>query len=263
MPKQFQDKLLNFMESGHIKVDQMRKQYDFKIKGAKVFAACNEITRLSRPLQSRFRPLHLPRYRNNDEDTANYEKNIRHFWDGGIMSNTPMTQLVRLHRLYWLKVKGLKDTVPKLGIGIVNVHPTKQDIIPSDRDGIINRNNDITFSDRTEREQEALLLVSDYVDLVRKLIKIAKDHGVKDQIINDLLNSKTMNHGLSLKPRKYSEILVGQFEIGGIIRVNRKNDEHTISNKTFDFSRKTINELRESGYNHTKDLSDVEFVVKE
>jgi replication-associated recombination protein RarA len=62
MPKQFQEKLLNFMESGHIKVDQMRKQYDFKIKGAKVFTACNEITRLSRPLQSRFRCLHLPRY---------------------------------------------------------------------------------------------------------------------------------------------------------------------------------------------------------
>jgi MoxR-like ATPase len=62
MPKQFQDKLLNFMESGQIKVDQMRKQYDFKIKGAKVFAACNEIIRLSRPLQSRFRRLHLPPY---------------------------------------------------------------------------------------------------------------------------------------------------------------------------------------------------------
>ncbi|HXX95925.1 MAG TPA: ATP-binding protein [Candidatus Bathyarchaeia archaeon] len=62
MPKQFQEKLLNFMESGHIKVDQMRKRYDFTIKGAKVFAACNEITRLSRPLQSRFRRLHLPSY---------------------------------------------------------------------------------------------------------------------------------------------------------------------------------------------------------
>jgi Methylpurine-DNA glycosylase (MPG) len=34
-----------------------------RIKGAKVFAACNEITRLSRPLQSRFRRLHLPPYR--------------------------------------------------------------------------------------------------------------------------------------------------------------------------------------------------------
>src|SRR5215469_5283745 len=62
MPKQFQEKLLNFTESGHIKVDQVRKQYDFKIKGAKVFAACNEIIRLSRPLQSRFRRLHLPPY---------------------------------------------------------------------------------------------------------------------------------------------------------------------------------------------------------
>jgi MoxR-like ATPase len=62
MPRQFQDKLLNFMESGHIKVDQMRKRYDFKIKGAKVFAACNEISRLSKPLQSRFRRLHLPQY---------------------------------------------------------------------------------------------------------------------------------------------------------------------------------------------------------
>ncbi|MGB6533040.1 MAG: ATP-binding protein, partial [Candidatus Nitrosopolaris sp.] len=62
MPRQFQEKLLNFMESGHIKVDQIRKQYDFRIKGAKVFAACNEITRLSKPLQSRFRRLHLPPY---------------------------------------------------------------------------------------------------------------------------------------------------------------------------------------------------------
>jgi exonuclease III len=35
MHKQFQDKLFNFMESGHIKVDQMHKQYGFKIKGAK------------------------------------------------------------------------------------------------------------------------------------------------------------------------------------------------------------------------------------
>jgi replication-associated recombination protein RarA len=36
MPRQFQDKLLNLLENGHFKVDQVRKQYDFKIKGAKV-----------------------------------------------------------------------------------------------------------------------------------------------------------------------------------------------------------------------------------
>jgi replication-associated recombination protein RarA len=31
MARQFQEKLLNFVESGHIKVDQMRKKYDFII----------------------------------------------------------------------------------------------------------------------------------------------------------------------------------------------------------------------------------------
>jgi len=91
------------------------------------------------------------------------------------------------------------------------------------------------------------------------LINIAKNHGAKENIINDLLNSKTMNHGLAMKPRKYSDILVGQFEIGKIIRVNRKNDENTISDKIFDFSHKTIQQLKESGYNNTTDLSDVEF----
>jgi replication-associated recombination protein RarA len=37
MPRTFQNQLLNFMESGMVKVDQQRKQYDFQIKGAKVF----------------------------------------------------------------------------------------------------------------------------------------------------------------------------------------------------------------------------------
>jgi len=62
MPRQFQNQLLTFLESGRIKVDQQRKSYDFEIKGAKVFATCNEINRLSKPLQSRFRRLYLLPY---------------------------------------------------------------------------------------------------------------------------------------------------------------------------------------------------------
>src|SRR5215813_10126650 len=62
MSRQFQNQLLNFLECGQIKVDQQRKSYDFEIKGAKVFATCNEINKLSKPLQSRFRRLHLPPY---------------------------------------------------------------------------------------------------------------------------------------------------------------------------------------------------------
>ena len=62
MSRQFQNQLLNFMDSGRVKVDQQRKQYDFQIKGVKVFATCNEINKLSKPLASRFRKLFLPRY---------------------------------------------------------------------------------------------------------------------------------------------------------------------------------------------------------
>jgi replication-associated recombination protein RarA len=62
MSRRFQNQLLNFMESGRIKVDQQMRQYDFQIKGAKIFGTCNEIRRLSEPLQSRFRKLFLPKY---------------------------------------------------------------------------------------------------------------------------------------------------------------------------------------------------------
>ncbi|MGA9151767.1 MAG: AAA family ATPase [Candidatus Nitrosopolaris sp.] len=62
MSKSWQNQLLNFMESGRIKVDQQKKQYDFTINGAKIFASANDITRLSKPLQSRFRRLFLSKY---------------------------------------------------------------------------------------------------------------------------------------------------------------------------------------------------------
>ena len=214
------------------------------------------IASASVPLNYGYSTLEVESYNNA---TSKYEKNIRYFWDGGIMSNTPLTQVVQLHREYWLKRKGFKHTVPRLNIALVNVHPVKQDRVPWDRDGIVNRNADITFSDRTGREEQVLLLVSDYVDLARELIKIAKDHGVKDDVINALLDRKTMNHGLAFRSRKYSDIIIGQYEIGKIIRINRKNDEHTISNKIFDFSSKTINMLREAGYNNTRDFSDLEY----
>jgi MoxR-like ATPase len=62
MGKTFPNQLLNFLASGHIKVDQMRRQYDLTIKGAKVFASANDLNKLSAPLRSRFRRLHLPKY---------------------------------------------------------------------------------------------------------------------------------------------------------------------------------------------------------
>ena len=178
---------------------------------------------------------------------------MRHFWDGGLMTNTPLVQLVLLHRLYWWKVRGLRNKIPALGICIINLHPTKQAEIPTDRDGVINRNTDITFSDRTKTEELAMLAISDYITLISKLIKAAKENGLKDEIINDILNQKTRSHGMFSKIHKYSDLLEGRPEIDDILRIDRKNDEYTISNKTFDFSAGTIKLLLERGYDDAKD----------
>jgi NTE family protein len=182
-----------------------------------------------------------------------YRKEVRHFWDGGLMTNTPLMQLVLLHRNYWYKVRGLKDAIPRLGACVVNLHPKKQAEIPTDRDGVVNRNADITFSDRTDREEFLLSLISDYVDLVMALKKMAVEHGVKDDLINNLLDQKTKFHGEFSRSRRFQDILEGRFQIDEIIRVNRKNDEDTISNKTFDFSSETIKLLLEEGYNDAHD----------
>ena len=74
MHRTFQNQLLNFMESGRVKVDQQKKQYDFEIRGAKVFATCNELSRISKPLQSRFRILQLPRY--NEEQFIKFSVKV-------------------------------------------------------------------------------------------------------------------------------------------------------------------------------------------
>ena len=175
-------------------------------------------------------------------------KEIRYFWDGGLMTNTPLMQLVLKHRWYWYKTRGLKENVPRLGICIVNLHPTRQDEIPVERDGAINRNNDITFSDRSSIEESMLLIVSDYVNLVRKLIKVSTENGVKKEIIDQLLDEKTANPSFFPRIQRYSDLLAGRFQIDELIRVNRENDEHTISNKIFDFSKKTIDLLLQRGY---------------
>jgi ATP-dependent Lon protease len=62
LPRNFSEKLLGFLESGRVKIDQKNLQLDFELKACKVFATANDINRLSRPLQSRFRKLYLPKY---------------------------------------------------------------------------------------------------------------------------------------------------------------------------------------------------------
>ena len=45
----------------------------------------------------------------------------------------------------------------------------------------------------------------------------------------------------------------GRVDVDFVARLERKNDAHTISNKTFDFSKTTIRQLIQDGYKETKE----------
>jgi|SoiMethySBSTD1v2_1073268.scaffolds.fasta_scaffold73100_4 NTE family protein len=181
-------------------------------------------------------------------ESSKYKIEQRKFWDGGLMNNTPLMSAIQKHREYWYFTRGITNDIPSLGIVIVNLHPSAQDEIPLDRDGVLNRNNDITFSDRSITEEGYLLLISDYIDLVKQFTDLLIESGIKKDKIDSILDSKVRPHGMFYNLRTYRNIVEGRFNITDIIRLERKNDEDTISNKTYDFSSKTINQLLRQGY---------------
>ena len=61
-------------------------------------------------------------------------KEIRYFWDGGLMTNTPLMQLVLKHRWYWYRSRGLKENV--LDKDIIIEILAQQDKMKSQRIGM-------------------------------------------------------------------------------------------------------------------------------
>jgi predicted acylesterase/phospholipase RssA len=195
--------------------------------------------------------------RDNDRSSNNSSgssSGVRFFWDGGLLANTPLRQTYLAHRQYWLHVRKLEYNIPRLKFGIINLHPAKQKHLPSDYDAVVDRKNDIIYHDRTEFDEYVAILVSDYTKLAESLIKLAEDNGVSKEALQKILNEKTrITFFATGKQGKYNDLVKGKVDVDFVVRLERKNDSHTISNKTFDFSKTTIDQLIEEGYNETKE----------
>ena len=98
--------------------------------------------------------------------------------DGGILSNIPFRELLQAHQDYWKNARNnTDDKIPDLEVFIVNLHPSKQTNIPTDYDGVKDRHNDITYSDRNSHYDERVAnLITDYKDLINHLKCIARKH---------------------------------------------------------------------------------------
>jgi NTE family protein len=186
----------------------------------------------------------------------------REFWDGGILSNTPIRELIQTHKEFWEYHIGsieLKDSileeanlaVPDLEIYLINLWHSNDTSVPSDPDGITERHMDIKLHDQYYVNES--ILITHYIHLIKKLLQLGnnnKDHDLRNEI-NKVLEDYTTSRYAKEKPNKYLDILKAQFEITKLETIDRRDDIHTIAGKIGDFTSETIQTLIKEGYEST------------
>jgi NTE family protein len=205
----------------------------------------------------------------------------RRFWDGILLSNTPLRELIGQHKTFWEEEisehnllegmwessyensqEGIRNNtkkVPDLDIFIVNLWPSKEQKIPYDYDGQVDRRNDILYHDKTEYDQKVALLVSDYIDLAKQIRNIAFNHidsnkeNAFQKDLEKFLGTYSKSKFRTGEQRRYVDLLKGRFDVNNVIRIERQDDPHTISNKWADFSSGTIKEMITNGYSQALD----------
>ena len=152
----------------------------------------------------------------------------RAFWDGAFLANTPLRQVMRSHRKYWMD-RGEEDNIPNLEIFIINLYPSVEHGVPASPDAIQDRQTDLTFHDRTKFQVKIDKMRSDYIDALQKLMSESEKH---DDNMSKIRNA----------------LLKGRFKLGRVVYVERKEKSgDTIFAKAFDFSPDTIKQLKYEG----------------
>jgi NTE family protein len=207
----------------------------------------------------------------------------RKFWDGGILSNTPVRELLEAHKKFWEKRIGSQNLensfkkmrsnvvvddpneynksqeqmqrIPDLELYIVNVFDPKEygtniggdNIVPQDFDGVKDRHIDIKFSDGYDAKTDGLL--TDYVNLIERLISLGdNDEAIKEKINKILLDEYAPRRFNTEEYKKYIDILKDTFKIVKVVQIQRKDDSDSISGKITDFTSETISKLIQQGY---------------
>ena len=206
----------------------------------------------------------------------------RKFWDGGILSNTPIRELFDAHKKFWerkigsqtlensfKKIIGNKESsspnhneqenmqkIPDLELYIVNLFNPKDsdidiglDTAQVNIDRVRDRQLDINLGDGYDAKADGLL--SDYVNLIERLISLGdNDESIKEKI-NRILDEYTPRRFYTEEYKKNIDILKNTFKIVKVIQIYRKDDDDTISGKLTDFTSETINKLIQEGYQDT------------
>ncbi|HEY7571778.1 MAG TPA: patatin-like phospholipase family protein [Nitrososphaeraceae archaeon] len=205
--------------------------------------------------------------------------NGRKFWDGGLLSNTPIKELFDAHKSFWERKIGSENLeksfkkirnkehildysnreqeklqrIPDLELYIVNLFNNKEsnidsdvNAVPLDLDGVKDRNLDINLSDGYDAKTDGL--ISDYVNLIERLISLGdNDESIKEKI-NRILDESIPRRYYTEEYMKNIDLLKNTFKIVKVLQINRKDDVDTVSGKPTDFTSETISKLIQDGY---------------
>jgi NTE family protein len=193
-------------------------------------------------------------------DSSVLSKGNRRFWDGGVLSNTPLRELIQAHEDYW-NVKRTErvvdknydnngnNNIPNLEVYIANIWPSGWEGIPLDHDAVKDRKYDLTYKDKTVQEEKIAYLIHDYIELAKKLMDLAKEKGSTETEIDNYLNNRLTikSKHRDGKNRTHQELLQKKVEITKVIRIERRYDPDDISYKWCDYSCDTVSHMIERG----------------
>jgi predicted acylesterase/phospholipase RssA len=185
------------------------------------------------------------------ENPETNSKNKEHiFWDGGFRSNTPLREVIHAHREYWHKKDNEENDVPDLEVYIADLWPSelKEEPISFDHDFVENRKLNIIFSDKTHYDEQVAEVVSDYIDLAKKLKNLAERSGASKKEINSILEKHGRSKSRKGNIRMYNNLLGGRFRLTKVVRIDHKDDGNEVANKIYDYSYTTIEKLMKDGY---------------
>ena len=189
---------------------------------------------------------------------------MRQLWDGGYLSNTPLRELLTAHKTYWMEYLrrdrsntgggGLKGDntmiaqTPELEVYIVNLHPLTPKDIPKDKDLIDDRESDIFFHDRTTYDEQVAYAFTDFVNMTRDLIELARSNGLSEKV-DEILDkkAKTIARVGEYRFTTNRDLFIGKPRISKVWRIDRLESANATFGKVTDFTPFTIRKLIQSG----------------
>jgi NTE family protein len=170
-----------------------------------------------------------------------------------------LRELLTAHKNYWMEYlrKNRREEesdklithTPELEVYIVNLHPLAPKDIPQDKDLVDDRESDILFHDRTTYDEQVAYAFTDFVDITRDLVELARANGLSKSVEQILeKKAKEIARVGEYRLTTYRDLLLGKPRISKIWRIDRLENAGATFGKVTDFTPSTIRTLIESGH---------------